>query len=1307
MKKATIDVRIRVGIYSKMEKINDEEWEMNRSLVKSVIIIMVLLISCFAFGESYWVYTAHWKGNNIPPQTELKSFTKENGSLEYIEFGEDGIFRRHIFQFGKPGVGYPGFTSLTRSLLEEKISQAKHKSEGNLDMYRLDASPLSVEWVLSTYKDGTGLMKAEVYFADELVYIENRRELYTANGVRPEEIIIEYENGGSKGIICQVFESAQGSKSSIKDEFLVSGGKCDIVKVDVKGDPGKAMQYQPVQFTAPRKGLNLSFDSGWWPNGKDGGFEENPGGFPVQVRIKAAAVANYQADVQGFFYFDEPWLTAGNASGFWGYDFGGELFMKAGFDIGIIPPFVVDIPYIPDINLRSTKYDNFNSWLLDSVSVLQDETPKTHLFDVDLVPIILSLVGVTLPDWLKWVPFSAGAGLDVSTKTDGTLECDTISLQEGLVIWTEGQSVPVEVGNNGYRTILNYNEICNLYLTLKFFPTVFIKIFSLRYDLPILTIPWSPFNGALDLEFTSCEVNFTSEPPSQPATDWFTEDFSTGNDLDYHRIEFTPVSNIPNKYIACTVSGVNSFNVDPSGGNVVSLDDDSYVEVLLSPGHQVYLYEVAYDKVYIGSNGYLTFTQGDTQKNESLEAHFSMPRVSGMFDDLKPNKGGIISWKELEDRFVVTFENVRTDGIISNDVVNFQIEMYFNGKIAITWLRIDPLDGLAGLSEGKGVPQNFRESDLTKYAGCIEPEGIPEGTEEGSFEGEGAGEGGVEGIEEGEGEIPEYCPKKCAITACGDTPISGNSVSAWITFCSMGGMDPLVTDTDSNGMVELANLYLLDVVLQSPGLDNRCCILTAWQNNYAVLVSVVDNANQQGLIPISVINGLGISNLKYLFAGLATIAEDTLLPYISQFASQMGVSIPLGQLDRSAVQYLGAYGDADTDRVCNLAEYNDTYTGTLESLTTFVISALDPSARSNGGGCGAPCFLEGNEGEILPEYSVTVNIDGNSGPVSIELIPPSSEGLPPGRYYLGTNVTAQVSYDSSKDVWQGWLMNGVFLSMSNPVSFSVTSDIVLTAMFVPVTPEGVVEGELPPIIPVIQPFVLNLGEVQNGECVEGKFTVRNSQLSVSVFGGVATILAPELPEGVFQIVSGASYQLAPGEQQDLVVRFCANGLQAGEYTGLVIFPGAEELVIHPVVCKVAGSPVEGEGEVLEGSVEGLIEGVSEGSVEGTQEGEGEELPSYHSADTNMDWKVDLRELLRLIQIFNSWGYHCADDPSLTEDGYMIGVGANHSCKPHSSDYNPQDWRIDLRELLRAIQFFNAGGYHLDPLGEDGYGVGIQ
>jgi len=65
---------------------------------------------------------------------------------------------------------------------------------------------------------------------------------------------------------------------------------------------------------------------------------------------------------------------------------------------------------------------------------------------------------------------------------------------------------------------------------------------------------------------------------------------------------------------------------------------------------------------------------------------------------------------------VVTFENVPEWG--SSNSNSFQIEMFFDGMIRITWLGVDLTDALAGLSEGYGVPPDFTESDLSEYGTC-------------------------------------------------------------------------------------------------------------------------------------------------------------------------------------------------------------------------------------------------------------------------------------------------------------------------------------------------------------------------------------------------------------------------------------------------------------------------------------------------------------------------------------------------------------------------------------------------------------
>jgi hypothetical protein len=88
--------------------------------------------------------------------------------------------------------------------------------------------------------------------------------------------------------------------------------------------------------------------------------------------------------------------------------------------------------------------------------------------------------------------------------------------------------------------------------------------------------------------------------------------------------------------------------------------------------------------------------------------------------------------------------------------------------------------------------------------------------------------------------------------------------------------------------------------------------------------------------------------------------------------------------------------------------------------------------------------------------------------------------------------------------------------------------------------------------------------------------------------------------------------------------------------------------------------------------------------------------------------ITLSELLRVIQFFNSASFGC--EPN-SEDGYQPN-DPDQNCCPHDSDYNGTgaDWRIDITELLRLIQIFNTGGYtwcpNSTPPTEDGFCPGL-
>ncbi len=208
--------------------------------------------------------------------------------------------------------------------------------------------------------------------------------------------------------------------------------------------------------------------------------------------------------------------------------------------------------------------------------------------------------------------------------------------------------------------------------------------------------------------------------------DRFTQFFDTEpNDMANRTLLFVPSATL-SEYTACGYP-IAAFPTDPAGGTNVSLTDDGTATINLTGGQTVKLYGVSYSTVYLNANGNLTFTGPSSTYTQSLANHFLTPRVSGLFRDLNPALGGTISWKQLADRFVATWQNVPTFGQPTT-ANNLQVEMYFDRRIQISWRTLSATDGISGLSRGQGVPPDFFESDLSSYAACGPLPPIAQGT---------------------------------------------------------------------------------------------------------------------------------------------------------------------------------------------------------------------------------------------------------------------------------------------------------------------------------------------------------------------------------------------------------------------------------------------------------------------------------------------------------------------------------------------------------------------------------------------------
>jgi len=133
-------------------------------------------------------------------------------------------------------------------------------------------------------------------------------------------------------------------------------------------------------------------------------------------------------------------------------------------------------------------------------------------------------------------------------------------------------------------------------------------------------------------------------------------------------------------------------------------------------------------------------------------------------------------------------------------------------------------------------------------------------------------------------------------------------------------------------------------------------------------------------------------------------------------------------------------------------------------------------------------------------------------------------------------------------------------------------------------------------------------------------------------------------------------------------------------------------------CIDAGCLVAEVTEDFEGDARGF-DGSAEPRGDGSDYDMGaDEYVSPHSADTDQDRCISVREISRVIAFYNAGAYHIDET---TQDGYAPFEGPQDGA-PHDSDYTPQDWAISIPEISRLVTFYNAGGYTPDPDTPDGF-----
>jgi len=151
-----------------------------------------------------------------------------------------------------------------------------------------------------------------------------------------------------------------------------------------------------------------------------------------------------------------------------------------------------------------------------------------------------------------------------------------------------------------------------------------------------------------------------------------------------------------------------------ANGDLLAGRDDGHREISLV-GPAFPFYGVSYDSIFVGSNGYITFTGGDVSPRPSATSLATeMPRIAALWADLDVTNSGGIYYNRISGRHIITWDAARE--FPSGGANTFQISLYDDGRIAFAYKKIKARSSLVGISPGNS-PERALPIDFSSAPG--------------------------------------------------------------------------------------------------------------------------------------------------------------------------------------------------------------------------------------------------------------------------------------------------------------------------------------------------------------------------------------------------------------------------------------------------------------------------------------------------------------------------------------------------------------------------------------------------------------